>query len=419
MITLIEALNYQCLRNVSQTLDQFQILVGPNATGKSTFLDIVEFVGDIANSDLSSAVGKRTWNPINLLYKHQGKMIKLAIEAKIPPDVRKKINTPSREFVRYEISLEFIQAIQQFEIVDERVLLLDKKNNVRYSGTSNSIKRQNKSSTELSESETRFTNLISKSRNSTATLRSESEDCHFDFNFSPQKSALGQLPEDYKLFPTSIWFRNLLSNGGQRINLNSKTIRKPSPPSPPSRAVTMLFDGSNLPWLVAGFRKVESKQYRNWIEHLQMVIPDLVDISTIERPEDRHCYMIYKFFDGMELPSWMISESTLRLTALTLPAYYRELQETGIFVVEEPENGIHPGAIHAVFDSLSSMYNSQVLLTTHSPAFVNLASLDKLICFTRDEENSTNVIQATKLPILKNWEDRPNPGWLLASGVLD
>ena len=415
MITLMEALNYQCLRNVSQTLDQFQILVGPNATGKSTFLDIAKFVGDIANSDLSSAVGKRTWNPKNLLYKHQGKMIKLAIEAKIPPDVRKKINTPYREFVRYEISLEFIQAIQQFEIVDERVLLLDKKNNVRYSGTSNSIKRQNKSSTELSESETRFTNLISKSRNGTASFRSESEDCHFDFNFSPQKSALGQLPEDYKLFPTSIWFRNLISNGGQRINLDSKTIRKPSPPT---RALTMLFDGSNLPWLVARFRKVDSKQYRYWIEHLQMVVPDLTDISTIERPEDRHCYMNYKFFDGMELPSWMISEGTLRLTALTLPAYYRELQGTGIFIVEEPENGIHPNAIDAVFDSLSSMYNSQVLLTTHSPAFVNLASLENLICFTKDEENSTSVIQATKIPIIKNWENRPNPGWLLASGVL-
>ncbi len=415
MITLIEALNYQCLRNVSQSLDQFQILVGSNASGKSTFLDVVEFVGDIANNDLSSAVDKRTWNPINLLHRHQGKKIELAVEAKIPPEIQKKINTPNRDFVRYEISLEFIQAMQQFEIVSERVLLLAKKSNVRYSGIPYSIKCQNKSSTELSESESGFTNLISKSRNSKATFRSESEECHFDFNISPQKSALGQLPEDYKLFPTSIWFRNLLSNGGQRINLNSKTIRKPSPPS---RAFTLLSDGSNLPWLVARFRKADSIQYRFWIEHLQMVVPDLVEISTIERPEDRHCYMIYKFFGGMELPSWMISEGTLRLTALTLPAYYRELQGTGIFIVEEPENGIHPNAIDAVFDSLSSMYNSQVLLTTHSPAFVNLASLENLICFTRDEENSTSVIQATKNPIIKNWENRPNPGWLLASGVL-
>ena len=37
MITSIEALNYQCLRYVKRDLEPFQILIGPNASGKSTF----------------------------------------------------------------------------------------------------------------------------------------------------------------------------------------------------------------------------------------------------------------------------------------------------------------------------------------------------------------------------------------------
>jgi len=40
MIARIEALNYKCLRHVSRGLQRFQILVGPNASGKSTFLDV-------------------------------------------------------------------------------------------------------------------------------------------------------------------------------------------------------------------------------------------------------------------------------------------------------------------------------------------------------------------------------------------
>ena len=40
MIARIEALNYKCLRYVSQGLQRFQILVGPHASGKSTFLDV-------------------------------------------------------------------------------------------------------------------------------------------------------------------------------------------------------------------------------------------------------------------------------------------------------------------------------------------------------------------------------------------
>ena len=41
MIKRIEALNYRALKHISQTLKPFQILVGPNASGKSTFLDVV------------------------------------------------------------------------------------------------------------------------------------------------------------------------------------------------------------------------------------------------------------------------------------------------------------------------------------------------------------------------------------------
>ena len=43
MITLIEALNYRCLRYISRPLKPFHVLVGPNASGKTTFLDVVAF----------------------------------------------------------------------------------------------------------------------------------------------------------------------------------------------------------------------------------------------------------------------------------------------------------------------------------------------------------------------------------------
>jgi len=41
IIQRIEALNYRSLRYVSQALRPFEILVGPNASGKSTFMDTI------------------------------------------------------------------------------------------------------------------------------------------------------------------------------------------------------------------------------------------------------------------------------------------------------------------------------------------------------------------------------------------
>ena len=49
MFTLIEALNYRCLRYVRQPLGDFRVLVGPNASGKTTFLDVVAFWGRLVS----------------------------------------------------------------------------------------------------------------------------------------------------------------------------------------------------------------------------------------------------------------------------------------------------------------------------------------------------------------------------------
>jgi hypothetical protein len=46
-VTRIEALGYRSLRYVSQPLLPFQVLVGPNASGKSAFLDVIAFLGDL------------------------------------------------------------------------------------------------------------------------------------------------------------------------------------------------------------------------------------------------------------------------------------------------------------------------------------------------------------------------------------
>jgi len=58
MITRIEALNYRCLRYISRPLRRFQVLVGPNASGKTTFLDVPAFLGDLVSEGLNAAVGK-------------------------------------------------------------------------------------------------------------------------------------------------------------------------------------------------------------------------------------------------------------------------------------------------------------------------------------------------------------------------
>jgi predicted ATPase len=107
----------------------------------------------------------------------------------------------------------------------------------------------------------------------------------------------------------------------------------------------------------------------------------------------------------------------LRLLALTVPAYLPDL--TGTFLIEEPENGIHPRAIETVLQSLSSMYSSQVLVATHSAIALNMVDPSDVLCFGKDESGATDIVSGDNHPALKDWKrGEPDLGVIFASGIL-
>ncbi len=84
MISMLEALNFRSLHYIRQPLDAFHVLVGPNASGKSTFLEVVSFLGKLVSDGVEKAVGERTENFQDLLWNRRGSQFELAIVAKTP-----------------------------------------------------------------------------------------------------------------------------------------------------------------------------------------------------------------------------------------------------------------------------------------------------------------------------------------------
>lgn len=66
-------------------------------------------------------------------------------------------------------------------------------------------------------------------------------------------------------------------------------------------------------------------------------------------------------------------------------------KQSTILVTEEPENGIHPRAIEAVLQSLSSMYDSQVWVSSHSPVMLASAKLEQLLCARLTADGSVDT----------------------------
>jgi predicted ATPase len=105
MICLVEALNFRCLKYIHQELDSFHVLVGPNASGKTTFLDTISFLGQLISNGLEAAVSERTQNFQDLLWGRSGDKFELAIEAAIPAEFTEREGVKDYDRVRYEISL--------------------------------------------------------------------------------------------------------------------------------------------------------------------------------------------------------------------------------------------------------------------------------------------------------------------------
>jgi predicted ATPase len=123
-----------------------------------------------------------------------------------------------------------------------------------------------------------------------------------------------------------------------------------------------------------------------------------------------------QYSDGLEAPSWVVSDGTLQLIALTVATY--DPGFSGIYLIEEPENGIHPTNIQDIYDSLSSVYDGQVLVASHSPVFLSIAQKKELLCFAKDKAGATQIVPGDDLPALEDWRGEVDLGSLFATGIL-
>jgi len=416
MISLVEALGYRCLKYVRQPLGPFHVLVGPNASGKTTFLDVIGFLSQFVSEGLDAAIESRTNDFRDLVWGRKDVTFELAIESSIPEELRPLLENKVADTVRYELALGPEPTTGEIQILSENGLLKQSVENLqqrlRFPEPLDSpdhivTKKTSKAYRRL------FTKTPGGNDNYYADAREQSGHWAPAFKLGPRKSTLGNLPEDESNFPVSTWFKQFLSDGVEKVVLESSEIRLASRPGLPS---TFRPDGSNLPWVVNALQKGFPDRAAAWIEHVRTGLPELTGVDTREREDDRHRYLVLKYQGGLEVPSWMASDGSLRLLALTLPAYLQGLK--GIYLIEEPENGIHPKAVETMFQSLSSVYHSQILMASHSPVVLSSAEPKQVLCFAKNSEGATDIVTGDNHPRLKDWRGEVDLGVLFAAGVL-
>ena len=422
----VEVRHYKSLKRVNVELESFNILVGPNSSGKSNFLDVLLFLRDALSMEegFHGAVLKRGRTIQEIVWKGEGSAFEIGIDARIPSEIEEHLNKKTGKryrFIRYQVRIVsgndgIGPDREELYLVSERV----RRGHLRTRLFDFPTLMEDTPILPESGADVRSLSgyrLVARRKEygSRVHMRSETSKFNVNFDIDPRRSLLSVILEDINRFRASLWFKGLLGENVVFMHLNTDAMRKPIPPDTPGR---FRPDGSNLAKVVDILRREHPERFRWWVSHVKEFLNDVEDIDVRKLPENNFIYLNVKYRYSLDTPSWLLSDGTLRFLALSIIPYLPRRER--VFMIEEPENGLHPLAIEGVFQSLKGGYTSgnQILVATHSPVFLAMAELHDLLIFGKTKKGSTDIIRGNVHPKLRDWKKKVSMDSLIASGVL-
>jgi predicted ATPase len=402
MIRKLVLQNFKMLRECAVSFGPFQLLVGPGASGKSSLLDALLLTSDVVAHGASEAVQARA-SRLDELCFDPARPIAIAVELLSPK--------PALPCARYEIELVADPAVatrvriarEQLFIV-ARPELLDEPPPVQ--PTLFGIE-PGESSLLHDKTPRGWRKAVAKSAEAKDYFWDEGTDWHNMFRFGPDRCALGSLPEDVDRFPASIAVRDLLRKRLKKLALCNAQLRAPSPPV---RCTRLEADGAGLPCAVRELQQRDASLFERWLDRIRFAAPGLLSLQVRERTEDKYL-VLEAMFQGRSdpVPSWLLSDETLRVMALTLLAEQSTADSGSVWLIDEPEIGLGPRAIHVAFEALSSdQRGCQVICATSSPMLAARAKRDDVVVLRRSTDGSAVVTRGMEAGEKPSWFEPDN-----------
>jgi predicted ATPase len=362
----LEVKNFLALRDVSIDLEPFTVIVGPNASGKSTILEVLHRLCALRSEqrrvlveggDFPEKLDSRGW--IN------------------PSEVLSKNTKPDFPFIQWQI---------------------------------------------YSESENIQINLQSEIPNLlnhwVMYLKISSIDKVHDFGYLNAStnpfSVVGLTDVVRKIVPYSI---NL------RPNMQKMALASYSPLINP----VLESDGSGLATACVNIQQEQPEAFERIQQSLRAVIPTIkrfrfhrtkATIQNYVNGEPKSDWtgiaeeLIFDFVDADAISAKYVSEGTLlALCVLTAAARF---EGEALVLIDDLERGLHPKAVHDLVKTLRELQKVnpklQIVATSHSPYVLDELEPHEVRVVTRDADKGTIVGRLTDHPNFEKWKDAMLPG---------
>jgi predicted ATP-dependent endonuclease of OLD family len=362
-IRSIEANNFKSLVEFKLALAKFNCLVGLNGSGKSTVLQFIDFLSQLARGNMKGWLNERKWKPLDLKSK-----------------LTKKVNIDfcvcfSNDDGEPAGRWEATYSPKTMRCTKERLDLLD------------SLLETTKSSHDTTKDRVEITDL--KSGNGTP----------YPIAFDYEGSVLSALKEEL-LLPSQRECKALLQEVKALDLLDPEHLRQRTRES----TGTLGLGGENL---AAFLHEMSDHRRHELATTLKKVYPQLHGLQARSLRSGWKQIEISESYEGTEsgfLPSMTTEARHVNDGLLRLMAILAELQTKDRFVLfDEIENGINPELVEFVIDNLVNA-KQQVLVTTHSPMILNYlddeAAKKGVIYLYKTRQGHTKSIPFFSIPSL-------------------
>ncbi len=386
VIKKIKVINFKSFGNLEIELGNFNVLIGPNAAGKSNFVHIFEFLRDIVSSGLNNAVsmqgGVEYLRNINI-----GSSERLSINVVSTQEFglltrrlrENLIGTRIYETI-YEFALKFNKRGSGFRIAEDK--LIQKCKFVRLDRPGKKIKEKEI----LGDGEIIIFSTNGKVKidlNIPERVLLKKEDIFPPF--LPEE----KLPNRTLLLETSDFLIRLLEGIFRDTSIYDFDPKLPKKATPITGKAELEEDGSNLSIILKNI--TENKEKRRKLFNLVKDLLPFVENLDVEKFADKS--LLFKlqetYFKNQYLPASLISDGTINITALIIALYF---EKKPLVIIEEPERNIHPYLISKVVDMMKdASQKKQIIVTTHNPEIVKHAGLDNILLVSRDKNGFSKI----------------------------
>ena len=381
MIKTLKVDNFKSLVKFSIDFHENNVIVGNNATGKSSILQAIDFLCSSVKEDFRIILERRGWKVEN---------------------IKSKLSSPKNNKIHFLTTFVLEVEKEQCEFEWEMILLA------------------NKSRNEITTYFERITidnkDILSYHFNHGGNVRLNDENELFmplPAGLSFSSSVMKVIRDTESISKQLRVFMQFLENSLSFELLSPNEMRLSSR----GNAESIGISGKNLPSFI---KRMNEQQKNSFMKKLTEVLGDRiqqVDAETKGKPGWTQINIKEQFTNQfLTINSKEMSDGMLRLLAFVAIS---EIQTPeAVVLLDEVENGINVDYAKSLMDVMQKMYKEkrhQLIMTTHSTVFLDYIKPENIIFLYRDSEGCTRSVHIFEDPYFREKLEYMWPGEVLLS----